>query len=403
MAKFKYTARSQEGELQTGFVESATRDLATNILIGHNLFVLTLEEADRQPWYTGFISWANRVRPTDLMVFTRQFATLLESKVPLSDTIQSLYRQTTNPILKEAIYEIAADVNAGLSVSQALERQPHIFDNFYVSIVRSAEITGTLHEVMGFLADYVDRQVMWRTRIRNALIYPSILIVLFFVVAAIMLFTVFPQIEPIFQETKITLPFITRLFLNAGHIFFAWWWAFLFGFVLVVLLIVDYAQSEEGKTFVNDVFIQIPVVGNLFKKMYVAQFAESLRVLMKGAIPITQALEVAGHGIQNLIYRDVISEIAEGVKQGELLSAKLAEHEKYFPPLVNQMVAIGESTGRLEEILGRISSFYGREVNNLIDNLLELIQPALIAFIGIFVGLLFASILIPIYDLAKAF
>ncbi|MBI4160230.1 type II secretion system F family protein [Candidatus Wolfebacteria bacterium] len=401
--KYKYTARTTEGELQTGFVDAASNNLASTILRSHNLFILSMEEAERRPWYAPFIAWANRVRMSDLMIFTRQFATLLESKVPLADSMQSLYRQTTNPVLKEAIFQIATDINAGLSVSQSLERQSHIFSQFYTSIVRSAEITGNLDEAMLFLADYLDKEVMWRMRIRNALIYPAILVVLFFVVAAIMLFTVFPQIEPIFAETNVSLPFLTRTFLATGHFIAEWWWALSFIFILFVLLIVDYIRSDEGKVVANELLMQVPVLGNIFKKMYVARFAEALRVLMKGAIPLTQAIEVAGHSIQNLIYRDLLHEVAEGVKRGEPLSVMLREHEVYFPAMVNQMVAVGETTGRLEETLGRIASVYTREVNNLLDNLMELLQPILVAVIGVFVGLLFASILIPIYDLAKSF
>ena len=153
----------------------------------------------------------------------------------------------------------------------------------------------------------------------------------------------------------------------------------------------------------NEVVIKIPIFGNLFKKMYVARFAESTSVLIKGGIPITQAIEIAGHAIGNVIYRDILHEVAEGVRGGELLSNLLSQNEYYFPILVGQMVAIGEETGRLDEILSRISGFYTREVNDILDNLVELIQPILVAIIGVFIGLLFASILIPIYNLAQAF
>jgi len=401
--KFKYNARTQEGELQTGFVDAANREAALNVLTGHELFILSLEEAERARWYDKFLNFFNRVKIVDLMIFTRQFATLMESKMPLGNSLRTLYQQTRKPILKEAIFGVSSDVDAGLSLSQAMERQGKIFSGFYINMIRTAEITGRLEEAMMFLADYLDKETMWRSRIRNALIYPIILIILFLVVAGIMLITVFPQIEPVFKETGVTLPLITQLFLFSGNFIIQWWWAIILISVLLLFLLVDYLQSDEGRIVLNEVIIKIPIFGNLFKKMYVARFAESTSVLIKGGIPITQAIEIAGHAIGNVIYRDILHEIAEGVRGGELLSNLLSQNEYYFPILVGQMVAIGEGTGRLDEILSRISTFYTREVNDILDNLMELIQPILVAIIGVFVGLLFASILIPIYNLAQAF
>lgn len=401
--KFKYNARTQEGELQTGFIDAANREAAVNILTGHNLFILSLEETEKTRWYDKILGFFSRVKIADLMIFTRQFATLMESKMPLSNSLKTLYKQTKNPVLEEVIFEVSSDVDAGLSLSQAMERRGKVFSDFYINMIRSAEITGRLEEAMIFLADYLDKESMWRSRIRNALIYPTILIVLFLIVAGIMLVTVFPQIEPIFKETGVALPLITQIFLFSGNFVIKWWWSIILILILLVFLLIDYFQSDEGEVVLNELIIKIPIFGNLFKKIYVARFTESTSVLIKGGIPITQAIEISGHAIGNVIYRDILHEVAEGVRGGELLSNLLSQNEYYFPPLVGQMIAIGESTGRLDEILSRISTFYTREVNDLLNNLVELIQPILVAVIGAFVGLLFASILIPIYNLAQAF
>jgi type IV pilus assembly protein PilC len=401
--KFKYNARTQEGELQTGFIEAANREAAANILTGHNLFILSLEEAEKRRWHNRILGFLNRVKITDLMIFTRQFATLMESKMPLGNSLRGIYQQTKNPILKEAVFEISSDVDAGLSLSQAMERRGRIFSEFYINMIRSAEITGRLEEAMTFLADYLDKESMWHSRIRNALIYPIIVVILFLVVAGVMLTTVFPQIEPVFIETGVSLPLITQIFLAGGNLALHWWWAVLLILILLVFLLIDYFQSSEGKAVANELFVKVPVFGNLFKKIYVARFAESTSMLIRGGIPITQAIEISSHAIGNLVYRDILHEVAEGVRAGELLSSLLSQNEYYFPALVGQMVAIGEGTGRLDETLSRISAFYTREVDDLLGNLVELIQPILIAVIGIFVGLLFASILIPIYNLAQAF
>jgi len=403
MAKFRYNARTQEGELQTGFVDAANRQSALNILTGHGLFVLKLENTEKTSWFQKTFRFINRVKLKDLMVFTRQFATLMEAKVPLDNSLRSLYQQTKNTILKEAISNLSTDIDAGLSLSQALDRQSGIFSEFYINMIRSAEITGQLGEVMNFLADYLEKEVGWRSRIVNAMVYPITVIVLFVGVAIMMLVVVFPQIAPIFEESSVELPLLTKLFLTSGYFLLNWWWVMIAIIVMLVFLAIDYFQKDEGKVVLNELIIRFPVFGNMFRKIYVARFAESISVLIKGGIPLTQAIEVSSHTIGSIIYRDVLHEIAEGVRGGQSLSSQLVKNEYFFPALVSQMVAIGENTGRLEEILSRISSFYTREVNSILDNLTELIQPILIAGIGILIGLLFASILIPIYNLAQAF
>jgi type IV pilus assembly protein PilC len=403
MAKFKYNARTQDGELQTGFVDAANRQAAMNILTGHDLFILSLEGAEKISWFQKTFNFLNRVKINDVMVFTRQFATLMESKVPLDNSLRSLHQQTSNQILKEAIAEVSSDIDAGLSLSQALERQPSIFSEFYVNMIRSAEITGRLEEVMSFLADYLEKEAGWRSRIRNALIYPSTVVALFGVVAVVMLVVVFPQIGPIFEESNVELPILTQIFLSSGYFLLEWWWLLTVIGVMLVFLAIDYFQKDEGKAVLNEIVIKLPVLGKIFKKIYVARFAESISVLIRGGIPLTQALEISSHTIGNAIYREILHEIAEGVRGGASFSNLLSENEYYFPPLVGQMVAIGENTGRLEEILGRVSAFFTREVNDVLNNLVELIQPILIAVIGALIGLLFASILIPIYNLAQAF
>lgn len=401
--KFKYTARTKQGELQTGFVEAPNQGTAANILSGHDLFILSVEGAERKSFFEGVFAFLNRVKIIYLMTFTRQFATLLQSTVPLNDSLVTLYKQTKNPILKEAVFEISNDVSAGLSLSQALERQSGIFSDFYINMVRSAEITGRLEEVMGFLADYLEKESIWRSRVRNALIYPAFVMFLFMVVGIFLLTFVFPKLTIVFEESSVKLPLMTKIFLEAGNFLLNWWWAIAIIATLFITLLVDYLKTGEGKAVFSELMIKLPVFGDLFKKMYVARFSESLGVLIKGGIPITQAIEVTSHVIGNVIYRDILDEIAEKVKAGELLSSLLRQNEYYFPDLVGQMVAIGENTGRLEQMLEKISSFYSREVENTLDNLTELIQPVLISIIGIFVGLLFASILIPIYNLTQSF
>lgn len=401
--KFSYTSRTKQGDLQTGFVEATSREAVINILTGHELYILSVEEAESPKWYAPFVNLLNRVKAADLMIFTRQFATLLDAKISLGDSLKNLYKQTRNPIMKEVISEISIDIDSGLLLSQSMERHSHVFSQFYVSMVRSAEVTGRLEEVMGFMADYLEKEVGLMSRVRGALIYPALIIILFGIVMGIMVGVVFPQLTPIFEESNAEIPLITKILLGSGGFIGEWWWAIAVILAILFAVVFDYIQTPEGKIVMDEIRLRLPVIGNLYRKLYVARFAESSAVLIKGGIPIAQALEISGHTIGSLIYRDALHEVAEAVRAGRLMSQALAEHEEYFPPLVYQMVAVGESTGKLDSLFVRISAFYTREVDGIVANLVELIQPILLVILGILVGTLFAAVLLPIYNLANTF
>ncbi len=401
--KYKYTARTKDGELQVGFVEAPTKEIATNTLSSHNLFVLSIEGGDEKNISDRIFGFFKRVKINDIMIFTRQFATLLESEVPLGDALRNLHKQTKNPSLKEAIFAISSDVNAGLSLSQAIERQGNVFGEFYFNTIRSAEVTGRLEESMTFLADYLEKETGWRSKIRNAMIYPIFILTLLVTVALMLLVVVFPKLAPVFEEMGTDIPIFTKIFLGAGNFMLEWWWIILLILGMGVILLLEYIQTNEGQVVMDELKIRMPIFGNLFKKIYVARFSESTRVLIKGGVPIAQAIEISSHNIGNIAYRDILHEISENVRAGEMLSSLLSKHDYYFPDLVGQMVAIGESTGRLDEIFSKISTLYTREIDNVLDNLSELVQPILISVIGIFVGLLFAAVLVPIYNIAQGF
>lgn len=401
--KFKYSARTKSGELQVGNIESVNKEAALNILNTHDLYVLSIEGVQAPVWYRQLLGFFNRVKSKDLMIFTRQFSVMLEADIPLSDTLKSLYRQTRNQILKEAAFDISSDIDSGLSLSQALEKQSHIFSEFYINLIRSAEVTGQVESAMTFLADYIEKENILVSKIRNALIYPVFVIVLFIITSAVLLGVVFPQLEPIFTDAQVDLPMISQFFLNLGNFIAGWWWALLIGSFVVILILIDYFRGKEGRFVFDQLALGMPIFGKLFRQSYVARFSEATSILIKGGIPIAQAIEIGSHTVDSPIYREALHDVANHVRQGESLSAALEKNEDFFPPLTSQMVAIGEKTGRLEEMLGRIYDFYSREVDDLVNNLVELIQPILILIIGGFVGLLFASILLPIYNLVQVF
>jgi len=400
--KFNYKARTKDGELQVGNVDAANREAAVAILLTHELFVLSIELVVEDVWYNRILDFFKRVKTQDLMIFTRQFATLLASQVPLSDSLSSLYKQTTKPVLKEAVYEIANDIDAGFSLSQSLERHRAIFSDFYVNMVKSAEVTGRLSEVLSFLADYLEKQAALLSKVKNALTYPAFVIGLFFVVIIVMVTMVFPQITPIFAQANIEMPFFTRVLLGFGTFVSDWWFFFLIALVALVVVLVDYFQTNEGKAVLDTVSLKLFIIGPLFQKLYISRFAESARVLIKGGLTIPQAVEISSHTIGNSVYEELLHDAAGQIRKGRLLSQALAGMSE-FPPLVSQLLSVGESTGRMEDLLSKINDFYSRQVDDVVENLVTLLQPILMVIIGVVVAILFASILLPIYNLSQAF
>ncbi len=400
--KFKYQAKTKEGVTQVGFVEASDRDTASAILASHNLFVLSVIAEQPPNALDNIAGFFGRVKRKDLIIFARQLATLLEARLPLNGALKILGEQTTNARLKEAISQVAEDIDAGVSFSQALARQGKIFPDYYVEMVRAAEVTGNLNEVAAFLADYTEKEGDLASKASSALVYPSIVVVLFIVVAFILVTFVYPSLGAVFAENNVALPWYTQVLLTTGTFLNKWWIAVVVAVLAVAMLAANYLQTDEGIALLDEAKIRLPVVQKVYLPVIMARFGNSAALLVHGGIPIAQSLEIISHMVGNTLYRDVVHDVAEDVRQGELLSASIAKYSNFFPPLISQMVAVGETTGKIEEMFTRLSGIYTREADEITNNLVDLIQPILMIGIGVMVGLLFASILIPIYNLTDS-
>ncbi len=400
--KFKYQAKTKEGATQVGFVEASDRDAASTILSSHDLFVLSVVAVNPPTALDSIAGFFSRVRRKELIVFTRQLATLLEARLPLNNALKILFEQTTNPTLKDAISQVTEDIDAGISFSQAMERQGKIFPDYYIEMIRAAEVTGNLNEVAAFLADYTEKEGDLASKAASALVYPGIVVGLFIIVAFILITFVYPSLGGVFAENGVALPWYTQILLNTGNFLSKWWIAVVVAVIALGAVAINYVQTAEGTALLDEMKIRLPIVKKVYLPVIMARFGNSAALLVHGGIPIAQALEIIGHMVGNTLYRDVVHSIAEDVRQGSLLSQSIAKHPTYFAPLVSQMVAVGETTGKIEEMFTRLSGIYTREANEITNNLVDLIQPVLMIGIGLMVGLLFASILIPIYNLTDS-
>ncbi len=399
---FKYSAKNPEGKLEAGYIESANKEAAISRLQTLGLYVLSLEEAGKKPWYHSLVLFFNRVKEKDKVIFTRQLFTLLSAHIAIDRAINSLANQTENPILRNALKEISSEIREGFSFSQALSHHPDIFDDFYVNMIRSAEISGRIEEATEYLADYLERQQSLKKRILSSLIYPIFVIILFFIVVIIATVVIMPQLNQIFEETKVPLPLMTRIFLGLGNLIIHWGWSILILLMILAFLLWRYFQTEEGKTVLDELKLKIPIISRLLKKIYVTRFAEASSVLIKGGIATPTALEMAGKVTANYVYRNIAFEIAEGVRRGSNISTNLGKYPDYFPPLVAEMVAVGEASGNLDSLLRKVADFYKEETEMNLGIISELIQPVVIVILAVSIGLLVASILFPIYNLIQS-
>jgi len=399
--KFKYQARTKEGELQVGFVEAGTKEAAEKILTSHELFILLLEEVERPNFFDRILNYFTKVKLKDLVIFYRQMAVLFESQLPLNRILESLYSQTSQPQIKEATFQILQDIQSGLSFSQAAEKQTDVFSAFAISMIRSGEVTGNLDRVITFLADYTEKEYNLASKAKSASIYPAVIISVFIIVAGIMVTFVFPQIKPIFDQSGVKLPLFASIILGLGNFLSEWWMALVLLLIVLIILMIDFIQTEEGKALLDELKIKMPFLKQVFLPITISRFAYATSMLIRGGVPVAQTIEIVSNTINNALYKEYLHDIASDVKAGMNLSEAISQYPKYFPELVSQMINVGEQTGQLDKMLERVANFYFREADNIVNNITDLIQPILIIIIGVLVGLLFASILVPIYNLTS--
>jgi len=398
--KYNYQARTQNGELQTGVLEAATLDIAVSSLQRRGLIVVSLKPEEERSFAE--FRLFGRVKQKDIVILSRQLSTLFEAKVPVVESLRVIISEMENPLLKREITTLLDDIQGGAAMSQAMSRHPKVFSTFYVNMVRSGEESGKLDETFTYLADYLERSYELTSKARNALIYPAFVFFTFIVVMILMFVIILPQLIPILNEVGGELPIYTRALIGLSNIMRT--------FGILVLLICGflglflwrYYQTDAGRLMAHRFQISIPLVGTLYRKLYMARLADNLQTLLSGGIPVVRALEITGEIIGNEVYRLALLESIESIKGGSSISASFARHPD-IPPLLSQMVRIGEETGRLDNILKSIARFYQKEVDNLVDNLVDLIEPIMILVLGGGVGLLVAAILMPIYSITAQF
>ncbi len=397
---FKYKALTNKGEPTEGTIEAFNVDLAINQLQKNGLIISDIRTPEESKLKIPLFSFFNRVKSKDVVIFSRQIATLFSAQVSALRAFRLLSQQTENPILKKYISIIADDIQSGSSISAAMAKYPDVFTNFYISMVKSGEESGKLDEVFNYLADYMDRSYEITSKAKNALIYPAFVICTFIVVMIIMLTFIIPKIELMIVDSGQPVPFYTEIVLIISHVFVNYGVFLLIFAVIGGFFLFRYASTDAGKAYFDKVKLDIPYVGDLYRKLYLSRIADNLNTMIISGIPILRALDITANVVDNRTFGDVLQATFIKVKEGTSLSEALGEHPE-IPNLLTQMVKVGEETGELGNILKSLAKFYQREVTTAVDTLVGLIEPVMIVGLGIGVGVLLAAVLLPIYNIAS--
>lgn len=399
MAVYNYQARTQAGELRTGTVEASSREAAVNLLLKHNLIIVSVEPTAAIPIFARKLKFLERIKSKDVVIFSRQLASLMEASVPLIEALKALIKQTSNSALKEKIMEITEDVEGGSNLSKALAKHPKAFSPFYINMVRIGEVSGNLEKSLSYLADYLEREYHLVSEIKGALAYPAFILIVFIIAGIVVMTMVIPQLTSVLKEVGGELPLSTRILIAVSDFLRGYWWLLVIIFVGVVVLFFRVKKSKEGSRFFDRLLLRLPVFGKLLKFTYLARFGDNLSTLIRGGVPITKSLKITADAVGNTVYKELIYEVASEVKSGASIALVL-ERSRDMPPMVTQMVSVGERTGQLESILKNVSTFYSKEAERMVANLSRLIEPFLILILGGAVAILVAAVLMPIYNLA---
>jgi len=398
--KYKYKARNQAGVVQEGVVEASTVSNATTLLQRHNLVVVSLEVQKEGSFLPGISRLWEGISGKEFVIFSRQMAVMVEAKVPILSALKGIIEQTENPYFAGILASVLADVDEGKSLSDALRKHPRVFTELYVNMVQSGEISGNLQQSLESLADNIEKNYVLTQKIKGVLYYPAFILVAFFAVAFLMLTFVIPKLTEMLKETNAKLPITTKALIWTGDFMSHYWWAVLIIVIAAISGLIYYLRTEDGKKEFDVFVLKVPILGRVLKFVYLARFAENLSTLVRSGIPIVSALQISGRVVGNVVFESNIAEAANKVKTGGTVSEVLSQ-KKEFPSIMTQMVKVGEDTGKLDSTLDTMAKFYTREADQIVSNLSSIIEPVLIVILGVGVGTLVFSIIIPIYNIAQ--
>ena len=396
MAKFQWEATTRTGEKRKGAMEAETAEIVENRLRGDGLTINRVKKEPRQI----SISIGSGVSPKDLQIFTRQLATMIDAGLPLVQCLDILGNQSPNKVFARILTNVKQSVEQGATFSESLKKHPRVFDDLYVNLVAAGEVGGILDTILNRLAIYIEKNVKLKGQIKSAMFYPIGILVVAIGVIAVMLVKVIPTFEDMYKNMgNAQLPAPTRVVMGISHGFTNYWYLYVGGLIGFMVAMTMMRRTERGKEIFDRFLLRIPVIGPTLRKIVVARFTRTLGTLLSSGVPILDALDICARTSGNKVVQNGIMRAREKISEGHDMAGPLAE-SRVFPSMVVQMIGVGEQTGAMDQMLGKIADFYEEEVDSAVTALTSLIEPIMMAFLGVVVGGLIIAMYLPIFNLA---
>lgn len=395
----RYHAIDQDGHEREGTIEASSKEVAVSALQRRNLIISAIESAEKTSLLQMDIAFFDRISNKDVVILSRQIATLFEAQVSALRVFRLLASEVDNRKLSTILSTVGDDLQGGNPISKALSRHPKVFTTFYVNMVRAGEESGKLSETFNYLADYLDRSYDLKSKAENALIYPLFVIGVFFAVMALMLTLVIPKISAVLLDSGQDIPIYTSIVIGFSNFLVHYGVFVLIALIAGGFYVWQLGKTESGRLVLDRIRLAVPYIGDLYKKLYLSRIADNLSTMLLSGVTVIEAFEITGSVVGNAAYARVLHEVGVDVKGGASISDALDRHAE-VPGIMVAMTRVGEETGELGKILSTLAKFYSREVTNAVDTLVGLIEPIMIVLLGLAVGILLAAVLLPIYNLA---
>ena len=398
MPMYEYTARNPgTGQIQKGQVDLATREDVGPWLRKNRMILVSVREASKG----GGLKLGGGVKTRDVVIFTRQFATMINAGLPLVQSLTILAQQTENKTLKEVTRQVVYDVEAGNTLADALAKHPKAFTALYVNMVAAGEAGGILDTILMRLATFLEKNDALMRRVKGAMVYPAVIFAVAIIAVAVLLVFVIPTFESMFASVNMELPLPTRIVIGLSDALVGYWWVMIGGIVLTAFVVRRYYATADGRKRIDGMLLNAPVLGDVLRKAAVSRFTRTLGTLISSGVSILDGLEITAKTAGNRVVHDAVMESRQSIAGGETIAAPL-ERSKVFPPMVISMIAVGEQTGGLDEMLSKIADFYDDEVDVAVAALLSLMEPVMIVVLGVMVGGMIVAMYLPIFDMMNA-
>ncbi len=394
MPKFAYTARSLSGELKNSTLDAASRDDVIAQLRRQKLIVVKIDEEKKR-------RRLGKIKSKDIVIFTRQFSTMINSGLPLVQALDILSKQSENKALQEVTRQVVYDVESGNTVADALSKHPQAFTELYVNMVAAGEAGGILDTILMRLATFMEKNDALVGKVKGAMVYPGVIMSVAAIAIVTLLIFVIPTFETMFASVSMSLPLPTRVVIGMSKFLTGYWWAVGIGVWALVFAVKRYYTTPDGKLMIDKLLLKLPVLGDMLRKSSVSRFTRTLGTLISSGVSILDGLEITAKTSGNRVIHDAIMESRASIAGGDTISAPL-QKSNVFPPMVISMIAVGEQTGGLDEMLSKIADFYDTEVDTAVSALLSLMEPIMIVFLGVIVGGMVVAMYLPIFDMINA-